>query len=337
MELFETNTSYKKILNLIEKLEHPSGWLCENTNDRVQVSRDEILDWLNSVNDNGDVTNGKFASVTYVEAAKIQSTKRNWDHDKMAQLLDKYKDTHNRKLWYKYLEIYNNPLVTIKNPMTRNAVIVVQRYVYHWKTPQQFRDKYAEKYANPLYDLRMKYNLGVESGGLLGDNHNQRYTNDYGLQFNQTDKPSIDFDMKVCDFTGKAFFANADGTIVTDGIPYDVIDSMWVRRDRNKPEKEAFDQLSPQDFYAYARARREIIKGFKPMNLKMDQILCIAAWDGVDSFYYINDNLISPIKEGSEVLVNKEQMVKLAEEQLDEVYTGINDFASNNGTNRRGV
>lgn len=333
MELFETNRSYRKVLNLIEKLEHPVGWLCENINDRVQVTRNEILDWLNSTNDNGNLTNGKFASVTYVEAAKIQKTKKNWDHEKMAKLLDKYKDTHNLKLWYKYLKIYNEPLVTIKNPMAKNAVIVVQRYVYHWKTPQQFRDKYVEKYAKPLYDLRMSYNLGVESNGLLGDNNNPRHTNDYGLQFNQTTgNPSIDFDMKECDFSGKAFFANGDGTIITDGIPYDVIDAMWSRQDRSKPEVEAAQQLSYEDYIAYAQARREIIKGFKPMNLKMDQILCIAAWDGEDSFYYINDNLTSPIQEGGEVLVNRQQMIKLAEEQLDEVYTGINDFASNNGT-----
>jgi len=332
MELFYKNKSYANAISLIERLEHPYGRLVENHKDRVQVTRNEILDWLNSVNDNGNVTNGKFASVTYVKAAKIYETKNGWDYDKMSELLNKYRQTHNQTFWYKCLEIYNDPNVTIANPLSKHAVIVVQRYVFHWKTPEQFKQKYAEKYANPLYKLRLDYNLGVDSNGMLGDNHNQRYTNDYGLQFNQTDKPSIDFDMKECDFTGKAFFANADGTIITNGIPYDVIDSMAYHQNRYKPEVEAFDKLTPEDFMAYAKARKEIVKGFKPQNLLMDKILCIAAWDGVDSFYYINDALSSPITEGGEVLVNRQQMIKLAEEQLDEVYTGINDFASNNGT-----
>lgn len=329
MDLINENKSYKQIVSLIEKIEnHPYGRLDESYKNRIQVSRNEILDILNKTNDNPSAS-GKFASVTYVKAAKIYKTKRTWRQDDVQDVLNKNKKEYSEKDWYKQLDKFNNDAEAKKNPLAANAIIVTQRYVFHWKSPNVFKSEYGSKYAEPLRKLRQDYGIGIESDGMLGDNHNQRVTNDYGMQFNQTENPSIDFDMSKSNFTGKAYIANADGTIITDdGIPYEVIKSMTTKKDRYAPEAEAKKLLGPEELEAYTRARKEIISGFNPMNLKFDQILCIAAWDGDQSYYYINDMLTTPIVDKGEVLVDRSQMIKLAEEQLDETFDGINNFAS---------
>lgn len=329
MGLITENKSYRDVVIMMEKLEHPYGRLDENYKNRIQVSRDEILDFLNRTNDNEKKTKEKFASVTYVKAAKIYKTKRTWRTDDVRDVLNKTRKEYGKKDWHKQLDKFNNDDSATKNPLAANAIIVTQRYVFHWKTPKMFRSEYGKNYAEPLRRLRQEYGIGIESDGFLGDNHNQRWTNDYGMQFNQTENPSIDFDMSKANFEGKAYIANADGTIITDeGIPYDVIKSMTTKRDRFAPEGDAKKLLGPEELEAYTRARKEIVSGFNPMNLKHDQILCIAAWDGEQSFYYINDKLTAPIVDKGEVLVDRRQMIKLAQEQLGETFDGINNFAN---------
>lgn len=331
MDLINENKIYQHIVRLNEKLEHPYGRLDENYKNRIQVSRNEIIDILNRTNDNEKQTKEKFASVTYVKAAKIYKTKKTWRTNDVRDVLDKTREKYGDRDWYRQLDKFNNDENATKNPLAVNAIIVTQRYIFHWKTPKMFKSEYGKNYAEPLRKLRQEYGIGIDSEGFLGDNHNQRRTSDYGLQFNQTETPSIDFDMSKANFEGKAYIANADGTIITDnGIPYDVIKSMTTKRDRFAPEKEAKKILGPEELDAYTRARKEIVSGFNPMNLKFDQILCIAAWDGEQSYYYINDKLTTPIVEKGEVLVNRQQMIKLAQEQLGETFDGINNFASEN-------
>lgn len=328
MELISENKSYRQIVKLNEKLEHPYGRLDENYKNRIQVTRDEIMDILNKTNDN-QATNGKFASITYVKAAKIYKTRQKWRAEDVSNVLKKHKNEYGEADWYKQLDKFNKDVTAKANPLAANAIILTQRYTLHWKTPNAFKKAYG-KYKEQLNGLRMNYGIGLDSDGMLGDNHNQRRTSDYGMQFNQTENPSIDFDTVGSNFLGKAYFANADGTIITDnGIPYDVIKSMMGKRDRYAPEGDAKKQLGPEELEAYTRARKEIVSTFNPMNLKFDQILCIAAWDGEQSYFYINDKLTTPIVEKGEVLVDRPQMVKLAEEQLDETFEGINDFANN--------
>ena len=328
MDLINENKSYSKIINLMEKLEHPYGRLDENYKNRIQVSRNEILDVLNKTNDNIEKTKKKFASVTYVKAAKVYKTRKTWRTDDVTNALSKHKKEYGKEQWYKDLDKFNKDVTAKKNPMAVNAIVLTQRYVFHWQDKKTYNAEYGKNYAEPLKKLRMQYGMGIESDGMLGDNHNQRYTNDHGEQFNQTDNMSVDFNMSKAQFTGKAYFANADGTIITDkGIPYDVISSMSTKRDRSKPEKEAQNTLTPEELEAYARARKEIIDGFSPLNLKFDQILCIAAWDGEQSYYYINDMLTAPIVENGEVLVDRPQMIKLAEKQLGETFNAIETFA----------
>ena len=335
MDLINENKTYQHIVRLNEKLEHPYGRLDENYKNRIQVTRDQIIDILNKTNDNIKQTRGKIASVTYVKAAKVYKTKKTWRSDDVQSVLNKYKDKHGESDWYRQLNKFNKNDKEKKNPLATNAIVVTQRYIFHWKSPEIYKSEYGQKYAEPLSRLRQQYGIGIESDGKLGDNHNQRRMSDYGMQFNQTENPSIDFDMSVMDFTGKAYFANEDGTLKKNGgdfleIPYDVIKSMSTKRDKFAPEAEAKRVLGPEELEAYTRARKEIVSTFSPMNLKFDQILCIAAWDGEESYFYINDKLTTPIVEKGEVLVDRPQMIQLAQEQLDETFNGINNFASEN-------
>ena len=333
MDLINENKSYQQIVRLNEKLEHPYGRLDENYKNRIQVTRDQIIDFLNKTNDNIKQTRGKIASVTYVKAAKVYKTKKTWRSDDVQDVLNKHKEKHGEADWYRQLDKFNSNAEAKKNPLAVNAIVLTQRYMFHWKSPQLFKSEYGEKYAEPLRKLRQQYGIGIESDGRLGDNHNQRRMTDYGMQFNQTENPSIDFDMSSMDFTGKAYFANEDGTLKKNGgefleIPYDVVKSMSTKRDKFAPESEAKKLLGPEELEAYTRARKEIVSTFNPMNLKHDQILCIAAWDGEESYFYINDKLTAPIVEKGEVLVDRPQMIQLAQEQLNEVFEGINNYAS---------
>lgn len=332
---YRFNESYKKVVSLMERMERPYGFvLTEDFNNRRQVSRDEILDVLNKQNDNPN-TNHKWASITYAKPGEVYKSgtkgRRYWRKDDVANALEKNKQSASED-WYQTLDAYNKTDLAEPNPI--KAVVAVQRYVIHWKSPEQWRTDYG-KQADQLKDLRMSVGLAIDRDGAMGDNHNQRTTNDYGLQQNQTGNNSIDIDTKVSNFTGNAYIVDDNGNIVNK-IPYDVLKSMAAKArthsDRaGKPEVEAVEQLAPEILEVYVEKRREILNQFKPKNLKFDSILCIAAWDGEQSYYYINDMITTPTVKDGEVLVNRQDMVKLAEEQLDEVFTGIDDFTKEKG------
>lgn len=331
---FRYNDSYRKVRSLMERMERPYGFfLTESFEDRRQVSRDEIFDVLNKQNDNPN-TNHKWASVTYAKPGEVYKSgtrgRRYWRKDDVSQALDKNKDKSSED-WYQTLDAYNQTDLAEPNPI--KAVIAVQRYNIHWKSPDKWKEDYG-KQADELKDLRMSVGLAIDSDGMMGDNHNQRTTNDYGLQQNQTGNNSIDIDTKISKFTGKAYIVDDNGNIVNE-IPYDVLKSMAAKSKTHsdraaKPEKDAIEQLAPEILEVYTQKRREIMSQFSPKNLKFDQILCIAAWDGEQSYYYINDKLMTTTVKDGDVLVNQQAMVELAEKQLDEIFTGINDFSKEN-------
>lgn len=336
---YRLDESWQKAASLMERLDKlGTGMpLTENYKNRRQVTRDEILDVLNKTNDNQS-NNELWASITYVKPAAVYKGgtrgRIHWRKDDVTKALAAHPENNTEK-WYQDLDKYNQTDLSENNPIT--GVIALQKYVLHWLTPEKFKKKYGE-YADKLHKLRMDHGLAVDSDGLMGDNRNPRAENDYGTQFNQTTgNQSIDINTKGANFTGYAYLIDDNGNILRDGsnlkqIPYDVLKSMTAKsRDYTKPEKDAVEQLAPEILAAYVKARTEIINTFSPRNLKFAQILCIAAFDGEQSFYYINDKVTT--NKGA-VFVNQQDMVELAEQQLDEVFTGINDFATKDSGER---
>lgn len=328
---YRLDESWQRAASLIERLDKLGTGMpiTENYKNRRQVSRDEIIDILNKTNDDGS-NNGKFASITYVKPVNVfkggPRGRQYWRKDDVSKALSKHPE-NNTEDWYNDLNKYNQSDLSENNPI--KAVIAVQKYVLHWTTPDAFNKKYGE-YKDKLTNLRMQHGLAIQSAGMMGDNHNQKEKTDYGAQFNQTGNQSIDINTKGSQFYGFAYIVDDNGNIVTK-IPYEVLKSMSKKsRNYNKPETDAIENLAPEILDAYTKARTEIINSFSPRNLKFNQILCIAAFDGEESFYYINDAVQAMSMENGGVQVNQQDMVKLAEEQLDETFDGINDFASNN-------
>ena len=102
---------------------------------------------------------------------------------------------------------------------------------------------------------------------------------------------------------------------------------MVAPRKAYSPEKAVTDVLSGEALEAYVKAKAELDKSFQPKNLLFDRILCIAASVNGDSYYYINDKLLSPIVNKGDVNINQGEMVKIAEEQLGENFDDLMNFA----------
>lgn len=290
--------------------------LVENWKNRQQVSRDELIDLLNSADDNNS-SNGQWATLTYVTIAPVYKTKRNWRTDDVQGALDKHKDKSEED-WYQRISDYNRPEVKSKNNM---LVVVAQRREFHWASEKNFK-KAQRSYLNDLSNLRMKYGLGMQSDGKLGDNHNQRQKSDTGAQFNQTGNLSRDVNFAGEKYLGTtAYFVREDGSFIE--FPEEVLNTMKAPPKQYKPEKEAIEKLSAEDLEAYVSAKKELDKKFKQKNLLFDRLLCLAANINGQSYYYINDKILQ--NEG--VKIDQSAMVKIAEKQLREVFKDTMDFA----------
>jgi hypothetical protein len=124
------------------------------------------------------------------------------------------------------------------------------------------------------------------------------------------------------------FFCDENGNVITE-LPEDVLRSMLAPYKERGVEKAVSDVLSGEALEAYAQAKRELDKTYRPTNLLFDKILCIAASVNGQSYYYINDALQSPIAKDSTVNINQSKMVEVAEELLDESFNELHNYAVN--------
>lgn len=301
--------------------------LNEGKGPRMQVSRDEILDILNKQDDDPR-SGGKWATITYVKPVSVYKTKKSWRADDVQKALDNNMD-RGEEDWYKNLSAFNQEGAKGKNPIS--FVVVAKRYMLHWHTQEDFGRDSAE-YGEALRNLRMKNGIGLDSNGYLGDNHNQREKFDYGAQQNQTGNLSRDFNMAKADskkLKQLIFFCDDQGNVVSE-LPENVLNSMLAPYKERGVEKAVSDVLSGEALEAYAQAKKELDKGYKPTNLLFNQILCIAASVNGESYYYINDKLEAPISKGGSVNINQQTMIEIAERILDENFEQLENYAQSN-------
>lgn len=285
--------------------------LSESKGQRQQVSRDQILDILDTQDENGA---GRFVSITYVKPVNIKSTKRSWDSTSVQTALDAHADMADSD-WHKSLSDFNSDGTTLKkNPIS--SIVVAQRYLLHWTTPSNYAKAYGE-YSQKQHDLRMRYGVGIESDGMLGDNHNQREKSDTGVQFNQTGKLSRDFNMVGSTVKVTNYIVNNEGSIISE-IPGDIVKAISSPKKVYDVESSVAKALAdnPEALAAYKAEKAEIDKTFRGQNFLTDKTLSIVASVNGCDYYFINDKLLSPIAAKSEVNVNQQEMVKIAEEQL---------------------
>ena len=281
-----------------------------NGNPRIQVGRDEIIDMLNQQDENGG---GRYVSFIYVRPKEYYKTRRNWRSDDMKNVLSKYGKEGNEH-WFDTVNDFNNDDKIKK--LNLGGMIVTTRYNVHWTTKESY-DRAYSSYAERLHNLRMRNGIGIESDGMLGDNHNQRQQTDYGPQMNQTNRLSKDFNL--ASMTSKpistCYLVDDEGMIKGE-IPGDVVKGMNPLPSAPKPEKAVSDVLSGEALEAYMEAKAELDKEFNGKNFLFDRILSIVASVNGVAYYYINDALRSEIAKKSEVYVNPQEMVKIAREQL---------------------
>lgn len=301
--------------------------LKEGTGRRIQVSRDEILDVLNKMDDDPS-SGGKWATITYVKPVKVYTTKKKWRADDVQNALSAHSERSGED-WYKNLTAYNQEGAKGKNPVS--TIVVAKRYLIHWHTQDDYNKDYA-KYDDALKALRMRNGIALDSGGMLGDNHNQRVKNDYSSQLNQTGNLSRDFNMARSEkkqLKTLIFLCDEQGNILTK-LSADVMNSMLAPYKDNNVEKAVSSVLTGDALEAYAKAKRELDKTYQPANLLFKQILCIAANVDGQSYYYINDKLEAPIEKGGSVNVNQQSMIEIAEELLGENFEILDNYAVEN-------
>ena len=305
-------------------MENPYGRLLfEGTGERIQVSRDQILDKMNRMA-NDPSRNGKFVSIVYANDAKVYKTKRNWRTDDVSSALSKYSDSQDKE-WYQKITQYNDPSITKgKNPV---AVVVTSRHLFHWQTKEQY-NKSVGDFNNKRAELRMGLGYGTNREGYMGDNHNQRKHLDTGEQMNQTGNLSIDVNMANSKKTKyRYYYVNADGTVDKDNeMPSDIIYAMKAvpkSYEKGKEymryvEREMLNHTQDEEkLKAYGEAMKELKNTVHDnRNFLWSQILTICATVDGQSFYYINDAV------GLD-FVDPAGLVKIAEDQLGEIFNEI--------------
>ena len=226
--------------------------------------------------------------------------------------------------WHKQLTSYNEPDAKGKNPI--KSIITVTRYLFKWHSPTDFGRMY-HNYRDKLSNLRMKNGIAIETDGTLGDNLNQRTKSDVGTQTNSTGKLSRDFNFANAKTTTTCYLVDDNGNIISE-IPNNVVNSIKAPYKETNAEKGVSSVLSGPALEEYMREKAEIDKEFKNKNLLYDKILCMCIGVEGTSYYFINDKLMTNIAKGSDVFVNQEEMVKLAQEQLGESFDAIQGFAN---------
>lgn len=319
-----------QIRSMMERIENPrqslteamgreANLLCEAVaGKRVQVTRDEIIDLMNQAAENPK-NNGKFASITLVKAGEVYGTKKKWRPNEMQDALNAHNDMADKD-WYQKLSAYNQDDAKGANPV--QTLIVTQRYVFHWQNADQYDAQYGE-YADKRTDLRLKYGLSQ----MQGDPHNVQQKTDIGPRMNQRGSLALNFNMAGIKPKVTTYLVDDNGSIV-DEIPGDIRNAMKKAHTPFKVETEATELLSGPVLDEYTKLRTELEATWQSRQFIFDKTLCMClAVDGV-SYFYINDAVKQPIIKNSEVLVSAEDLVRIAEEQLDETFEAINGFAN---------
>ena len=310
----------KSQINEVTSLMERMG-LFEGTTPRQQVSRDEIIDILNKQDETGG---GTYVSFTYVKPQSFYNTRKSWRKDDVTNVLSKYQEVGNEH-WYNAIKGFNDD-ENMKKMQGIDGIIVTTRYNVHWTTPQSYAKAYAD-YAEKLHTLRMRNGIGMDSDGMLGDNHNQRQTSDYGPQFNQTGNISKDFNLASMTTKPKSTCYIVDNQGLIKGeIPGEMVKAMNKVATPAGPEKAVANVLSGEALDVYMKAKAELDKSFNGKNFLFDRILCIVATVDGTGYYYINDAIKTEIKKNSDVMVQPDELVKIAREQLSQSFNDVNNY-----------
>lgn len=281
------------------------------------VTRNDIIDIMAQHKDEGDT---KMFSFIYVKPEKIMKTKQNWRTDDVTKTLANYNSEGNEH-WFNDLATINDPnFIGRKAKSPFAGVVVTQRYVLSMAGFSKFGERY-EAYADKLHTLRMRHGLGMDSNGMLGDYHAPA-----------NDDLNLMMDMAAQNknlFRSTCYLVDENGNI-KGKMPEDVVASISAsKKSYGGPEKSAIEGIDDDELLqAYTKAKSELDKTFNAKKFLFDRILAIVATIDGQSYYYINDALKTPIFDKSDINVNTDEMIKIAQDQLGATLDAIQGFES---------
>lgn len=311
----------KDLSKRIENTPYGRSPLTEAVGQRIQVTRDQLIDYFNKM-DSMPETYGTLISMTYVKAASIYKSKRNWRTDAVTAALEKYVD-RSEEDWYQQISNYNKPETKGSNPVW--TVVLCSRSRFHYNSVSGFNKKSAQN-IDAKDDLRLKYGLPQK----FKDATTSFNKSDYGVE--QTHKGTLV--KRYNSATSKqispteAYLLSPDGNIVTK-IPLDVVYAMG-KEFYNGPEKEAIEILgaNSERLKAYEAELKELNKSFGYGTFNLDQIVtCAFGFEG-KKYYFINDSLALTSSGSKGINVNPQEWRKIGEDQLEENFTAIEGFES---------
>lgn len=290
---------------------------------RQQVGKNEIIDIIEKQDENGG---GQWAAVTYVTVKPVYNTKKSWRKDDVDKAIADFSKEGNEN-WYDAVKSFNDDTEgKIKKLPMNKGIVVVRRYVLNWTTDASYAKAYGD-YSEKLHNLRMSYGIGLDSNGMLGDNHNQREKTDYGAQINQTGNISKDFNFANVKSTKTTCYTIDDSGHITGEFPESMLKAMTAVSIA-KPEKDVANTLSGEELEKYMAAKKELDAEFKGKNLLYDGMLSIVASVNGTNYYFINTAVKREIAKNAGVFVNSEELAQIAREQLSDSITNLDEFDS---------
>ena len=310
-----------RIKNLMERLEHPYGRLLYEAKDRIQVTRDELQDLFNELDDNAKNTAGTFISMTYVKGAEVYKIKKNWRPDAVSSVLDKYKDQADSD-WHKSLTTFNKPETKGKNPIW--TIVLCSRSKIHYQSKEGFKNAQIQ-HMNNIDDIRVSHGLPNKFGDptlWIDDNGAGGETTHKGNQVKRYNMASA---TKIS--PTEAYLLSPEGNIVTK-LPIDVVYAMKKPYSDDVVEKAEYEILgdNKEKIASYEKAVRAENEKFKHGVFNFDQLLTCAFGFNGKSYYFINDKLQMTSKGSAGINVNPQEWIKIAEDQLDENFKAIEGF-----------
>ena len=288
--------------------------------ERVQVTRDQILDILNAQ------PAGQYVSVTYIKAASPYKTKKNWRGDEVQGVLDKYHDdVDGNEYWYYPLSNFHQSTDgKEKNPIS--SVIAATRYNFQWTTKENFGKGYND-YETRKSELNMKY--GLSDTGKLGDYHGDTQDNGYGGWENSKGESKLRQNMAHAKAYKTCYLVNEEGRVL-GSVPNDVVKSMSPIKNYDTTPAAAKNGLTPEVLKTYQAELADIEKDFAAREFMLDKVLCIVATANNTPYFYINDKAILVIDK--KIDVNQQDLVKIGEDLIDETFEDLDNFAIENHT-----
>lgn len=329
-----------KILSMMSRIESPTHSINESLRNeraiineataagRIRLGSGEILDKLNElyIQSKEGKTPRPFISMTYVKPVNFVKMKSKWRTEDVTSTLANYSREGNEH-WFDTVNDYNN---NPKGKLGFNSIIVTQRYLLNYINKDDLKRKSSE-FADKRNNLRMSFGVGLDSNGLLGDNHNQREELSTGEMFTQRGNLMLDLETTKKKIDATNYVIGADGSVV-GVIPNDITKSITNLGSTGSVEKDVREALAdnPEKLQEYIDAKQELDRSFKQQTFKFDNILSIVFTVNGQGYYFINNALMVEISKGSGVYVSGDAMMKIAEKALDADEQAVEEYRNKN-------